>query len=99
MAQAKAGDVESRRAFLRLLPQGRWPTPFTLPPIVGPHDIPPAIGAVLTAASEGDLSLEDADRVVGIINGLRQAYETTSLAVKLDEMKKQLEDLTAKTGS
>jgi hypothetical protein len=99
VAQAKAGDVESRRAFLKLLPQGRWPTPFTLPPIASPHDIPPAIGAVLTAASEGDLSLEDADRVVGIINGLRQAYETTDLANKLGEMKKQLDDLAAKTGS
>jgi hypothetical protein len=54
---------------------------------------------VLDAAAKGDLSLDDAERVVGIINGLRQAYETTSLAVKLDEMKKQLEDLTAKTGS
>ena len=37
--------------------------------------------------------------MVGIINGLRQAYETTRLAVQLEEMKKQLEDLTAKTGS
>jgi Family of unknown function (DUF5681) len=93
VAQAKAGDVESRRAFLRLLPQGRWPTPFTLPPIVGPHDIPSAISAVLKAASEGDLCLEDADRVVGIINGLRHAYETTDLANKLGEMKRQLDDL------
>jgi hypothetical protein len=96
IASAKAGDIESRRAFLKLLPQGKWPTPFTLPPIASPHDIPPAIGAVLTAASEGDLSLEDADRVVGIINGLRQAYETTDLANKLGEMKKQLDDLVAR---
>jgi hypothetical protein len=99
IAEAKAGDVESRRAFLKLLPQGRWPIPFTLPSIADPLDIPPAIGAVLKAASEGELSLEDADHVVGIIGRLRQAYETTTLAAKLDEMKKQLEDLAAKTGS
>jgi hypothetical protein len=96
VAQAKAGDVESRRAFLKLLPQGKWPIAFALPTIVGPHDIPSAIGAVLKAASDGDLCLEDADRVVGIINGLRQAYETTDLANKLGEMKKQLDDLVAR---
>ena len=53
VAQAKAGDMESRRAFLKLLPQGRWPTPFMLPPIAGPHDIPPAIGAVLDGGVRG----------------------------------------------
>ena len=36
IAQAKAGDMESRRVFLKLLPQGRWPTPFTLPEITSP---------------------------------------------------------------
>jgi hypothetical protein len=77
VAQAKAGDVESRRAFLKLLPQGKWPTVFDLPKIAGPHDVPRAIDAVLKAASKGDLCLEDADRVVGIINAMRQSFETT----------------------
>jgi hypothetical protein len=96
IASAKAGDTESRRAFLKLLPQGRWPTSFALPTIAGPPDIPAAVDAVLKAASEGDLSLDDAERVVGIINALRQAYETTALAAQLNEMKKQLADLVAR---
>ena len=96
VAQAKAGDTESRRIFIRLLPQGKWPTPFKRPAISGPADIPAAVDAVLKAASEGDLSLDDAERVVGIINAMRQAYETTTLAVQLSEMKKQLDDLVAR---
>jgi Family of unknown function (DUF5681) len=96
ITSAKAGDIESRRAFLKLLPQGKWPTFFDLPAIGGPHDIPPAIDAVLKAASEGALSLDDAERVVGIINAKRQAYETTALAAQLSEMKKQLDDLVAR---
>ena len=40
IASAKAGDVESRRAFLKLLPQGRWPTFFDVPSIA---DIPPGL--------------------------------------------------------
>jgi hypothetical protein len=80
IASAKSGDVESRRAFLKLLPQGKWPTPFKRPKVAGPEDIPPAIDAVLDAAAKGDLSLDDAELVVGIINGLWQAYETTACA-------------------
>jgi Family of unknown function (DUF5681) len=45
IASAKAGDVESRRAFLKLLPQGKWPTPFTRPAISGPADIPGAVAS------------------------------------------------------
>jgi Family of unknown function (DUF5681) len=95
VAQAKAGDTESRRAFLKLLPQGKWPTPFTLPKI-GPSDLPPAAQAAIEAAAKGDLSLEDAERVMGLINDLRQAFEATTLAAQLDEMRKQLEELNAR---
>ena len=53
VAQAKAGDVESRRAFLKLLPQGRWPTPFDAAADRQPARYPPAIGAVLDAGVRG----------------------------------------------
>ena len=53
---AKAGDVESRRIFMRhLLPQSSWPTPFDLPKIDGPADLPRAVQAAIDAAAEGDL--------------------------------------------
>jgi hypothetical protein len=73
IASAKAGDIESRRAFLKLLPQGKWPTPFDRLAITSPADVPKAIDAVIDAAGAGDLSLDDAEKVVGMIDSLRQA--------------------------
>jgi hypothetical protein len=78
-----------------LLPHGKWPTPFERPKIAGPQDIAPAIDAVLGAAAKGDLSVDDAEKVIGIINAMRLAYETTSLADQIEAMREQLEDLKA----
>jgi len=97
--QAKAGDAGSRRAFLRhLLPQSKWPTPFELPPIAGPPDLPIAVQAVLDAAAKGELSLEDASQVVALLAGLRQAYEGADLAARMDEMQAKLDSLTVRAG-
>lgn len=97
--QAKAGDAESRRAFLRhLLPQSKWPTPFAMPEIKGPGDIPQAVRCALDAAAKGDLSLEDAERVVALLTGLRQAYEGADLAAKLDAMQAKLDEMVARGG-
>jgi ribosomal protein L17 len=99
IASAKAGDVESRRAFLRyLLPQSKWPTPFALPPITGPADVPQAVQAVLDAAAKGELSLEDAERIVGLLAGLRAAYEGASMLDRLAELEARLAALTAQSG-
>jgi ribosomal protein L17 len=86
VAQAKAGDVESRRAFVKLLPQGKWPTPFDLPPIKGPADLPIAVQAVLAATAAGDLSLEDGERIVGLLSGLRAAYESAAMVERMNDM-------------
>ena len=94
-AQAKAGDIESRRAFLKLLPLGKWPTPFAKPTINGPKDIPLAIDAVLDAASRGDLAVDDAEKIIGVINAMRLAYETASLADQIEAMRDELEALKA----
>jgi hypothetical protein len=98
VAQAKAGDVESRRAFLKLLPQGKWPTPFDLPKTDGPADLPSAVQAVLAATAAGDLSLEDGERIVGLLSGLRAAYESASMAERLTEMEAQLAALVTQAG-
>jgi hypothetical protein len=96
--QAKAGDVESRRLMLKLLPQAKWPTPFAMPEITGPGDLPQAVSAVLKAAAAGDLTLEDAERAVGLLAGLGKAYEGAAMVTTLEEMKAQLEALTARVG-
>jgi hypothetical protein len=96
IASAKAGDIESRRAFLKLLPQGKWPTPFDRLAITSPADVPKAIDAVIDAAGAGDLSLDDAEKVVGMIDSLRQAYETASLADQIEEMRDEIASLKLK---
>ena len=83
----------------RIIPPARdRATPFTLPPIAGPADIPQAVQAVLDAAGKGDLSIEDGERIVGLLNGLRAAYEGADLQARLDEMQARLDDLVAKAG-
>jgi hypothetical protein len=95
IAAAKAGDVEARRVFARhFLPQTKWPTVFDLPPIDGPADIPGAVKAMLDAAAKGDIALEDAERVIGLLDGLRQAYEGADLAMQVAEMQVKLDALT-----
>ena len=97
---AKAGDVESRRVFMRhLLPQSSWPTPFDLPKINGPADLPRAVQAAIDAAASGELGLEAAERVVALLTGLRQAYESADLAERLNEMEARLAALTAQAGT
>ena len=95
IASAKAGDIEARRAFLKLLPQGRWPVTFVKPTIKGPADIAPAIDAVLDAAAKGELSLDDAEKIIEVVNMMRLAYETTSLADQVEAMRLELEGLKA----
>jgi hypothetical protein len=74
------------------------PTPFDLPPIDGPADLPRAVKAVLDAAGKGDLSIEDGERVIALLTGLRQAYEGAELAARMDEMAAKLDALTARAG-
>ena len=90
---AKAGDVEARRVFVRLLPQSSWPVTFDLPPVDGPADIPRAVKAILDAAAKGEITLHDAGRVIELLGGLRQAYEGATLAERLDEMEARLVEM------
>jgi hypothetical protein len=100
IAAAKAGDVEARRVFARhFLPQTKWPTVFDLPPIDGPTDIPGAVKAMLDAAAKGDIALEDAGRVIELLDGLRQAHEGTTLAERLDEMEARLVEMSERERS
>jgi hypothetical protein len=97
-AQAKAGDVESRRIFVRLLPQSSWPVTFDLPKIDSVAEVPTAIRGVLQAASEGRINLDDAERVVGLLNSLRQAYEGVDMVAKMAEMEARLTALVSGAG-
>jgi hypothetical protein len=97
-ASAKAGDIESRKMFVRLLPQSSWPVTFDLPKIESIADIPQAVRSALEAASAGKLTIEDAEKIIGLLNGLRAAYEGLDLVKRLDEMQMKLDALTTQAG-
>ena len=84
---------------MRLLPQSSWPVTFDLPKVDGPADLPRAVKAVLDAAAAGNLSLEDAERVVALLTGLRQAYENADQAERLNDMEARLAALTIQAGA
>jgi hypothetical protein len=100
VAAAKAGEPWAAKLVIeRIIPPARdRATPFDLPPIAGPGDLPRAVQAVLDAASKGDLSIEDGERIVSLIGGLRQAFEASDLAAKLDAMQAKLDEMTARSG-
>ena len=99
--KAKAGEPWAARFVAeRIIPVMRTrPTPFELPKIDGPADLPGAVQAVIEASSRGDLSLEDASQVVALLTGLRQAYEGASMVARMDEMQAMLDALTNRAGS
>jgi hypothetical protein len=98
VASAKAGEPWAAKLVIeRIIPPARdRATPFSLPPIKGSGDLPQAVQTVLDAAAKGDLSLEDGERVIALLSGLRQAYEGADMAQRLDEMAAKLDALTAK---
>jgi hypothetical protein len=77
ISAATAGEPWACKLVIeRIIPPARdRATPFTLPPITGPADIPTAVQGVLCAAGKGGLSIEDAERIVsrrhprGLIKG------------------------------
>lgn len=100
ITKAKAGEPWAMKFVAeRLIPTARSrATPFELPPIDGPSDLPQAVRCALDAAAKGDLGLEDAERIVALLAGLRAAYEGADMAARLDEMAAKLEALTARAG-
>jgi hypothetical protein len=100
VAKALAGEPWAVRFVAeRIIPPARdRATPFELPPITGLGDVPQAVQAVLDAGARGDLSLEDAERIVALLAGLRAAYEGASMAERLAELEARLAALTAQSG-
>jgi hypothetical protein len=98
--KAKNGEPWAVRFVAeRIIPPARdRATPFSLPKIDGPADLPRAVQAVVDATSAGDLSIEDGERVIALLTGLRQAYEGASMAERLAEMEARLAALTAHAG-
>jgi hypothetical protein len=93
--EAKAGaHWACRLVIMACLPPARDRlTPFRLPKIAGPDDLPDAVMTVLEAAASGEITLAEAERVTRLIEGLRAAYETRDLASEVETMRAEVDAL------
>ena len=90
IAAAKGGDPTAMRLCIeRRIPvcKGR-PIAFDLPEIETPADVVKALGAIAGAMAGGDLTLDEANAVAGVIEFRRRAIET----VEHEERLRKLEE-------
>jgi hypothetical protein len=90
--EAKAGQNWACKLLIeRILPPAREkPTPFRMLTISGPQDIPAAYVVLLCGAAVGDLTISEACRLGGLLDGLRSAFETATLASEIDAMRAEI---------
>jgi hypothetical protein len=91
----KALDGDSaalRLAMERLAPvrKGR-PVRFTMPPVASAADVVTAIGSVLHAVAEGDLTPDEAATLSTILEAKRRAIEIVEIERRVGELEAQLE--------
>src|SRR5262249_29994335 len=77
---ALGGDVNALRLCMeRLLPPRRdRPVPFTMPPIESERDVQRAIGAILVALADGEMSPSEATAVMNLVDAYRRSTEDPS---------------------
>ena len=83
--RAKEGDpVALRLAMERIAPVGRGRSVhFTMPTLETAADLPKALGAVLTAASKGEITPEEAGSVAQVVEARRRSFETLEIEERL----------------
>ena len=82
---AKNGDVAAIKLVLERvapLPRNR-PVQFHMPPIQTPQDLGEAMGAVLKAAADGELTPDEALSIGSLIETRRRTIETLELEVRI----------------
>jgi hypothetical protein len=83
--RAKEGDpVALRLAMERIAPVGRGRSVhFKMPALETAADLPKALGAVLTAASKGEITPEEAVSVAQVVEARRRSFETLEIEERL----------------
>ena len=77
-AAAAGGDMRAAEILLRRV----WPErkgrvlQFKLPPVTGSADLPAALGAVVMAVGNGELTPDEATAVCAVLEAQRKAIET-----------------------
>ena len=87
---ALEGDSMALRLCMeRIAPVRRGrPVKFTLPALEGPADLVKALGGLLRATADGELSPEEAVTVATILETKRRAHETVDLENRLAALEK-----------
>ena len=79
-----------RLCIERILPRLRSrPVVFDLPRVETAEDIVAAYRVVLSAVSEGQLTLEEAERFASLLEATRKAIETVELAADIAALKER----------
>jgi hypothetical protein len=95
---ANIGDMSAMRIVMdRLMPPVREsPIRVTIPKITGPEDCTKAQAAVLNAVAAGEMLPGEGQVLSGLIDAQRRAYETSTLAKEMQDMRAELDKLKPK---
>jgi len=82
---ALAGDTTALRLCLeRIMPARKSRTlKFEMPGMERAEDLPAAMGAILDQVAEGNLQLDEAAALIGMLEAKRRAIETTEIEARL----------------
>jgi hypothetical protein len=95
---AKEGDIAAIRLCVdRICPRPRdWPVSFELPPVSTAADAIAAIGVIMEAIGDGDLSPHEAAELAKVVAGLSHAIVTAELEQRLRGVEERLAVLTSR---
>jgi hypothetical protein len=85
VTMALAGDGAALRLCLERIapPQRDAPVTLDLPPMRSAADAAMAAGAVLDAVASGDLTPDEAGRIMGLVETYRRTFETTEIEARV----------------
>lgn len=88
---AKGGHPMALRLCLdRLLPPRKdRPINFTLPKITGAEDLAKALGAILAAVAQGEITPGEGQTLTAILDAYRKGLETTDLEARITALEKE----------
>ena len=88
---AKDGNPVALRLCLdRLLPPRKdRPINFTLPRIEGAQDLVKALGAILEAVAQGEITPGEGQTLTAMLDGYRKGLETADLEIRVTALEKE----------
>jgi hypothetical protein len=89
---AKEGDVAAMRMCVdRIYPRPRGrPVAFDLPPMTTAADAVTAMGGIMQAIGDGDLSAEEGAELSKVVAGFSQTFATADMERRLREVEQSL---------